>query len=113
VSHYVNRDEFIYEHEMNVASSLHIFDTMANFGSSKSIRSMREQLQQDVSSTYETYKTMNDGRNPLAGVEMYVGKAFVSYFCSSNYLNNNRLLFALACFFSRTLFLPDISFQYW
>jgi atlastin len=77
VSHFVSQDEFAQEHNLHQSKSLHIFDSMANFGSQKQILSCREQLVQDLSSAFETYKTMNDGRNPLAGVEMYVPESLI------------------------------------
>ena len=72
VTNYISHDEFKSEHELHVQHSYRVFDSIANFGSNKSILATRQQLIQDLSSSYETYKTMNDGRNPLAGVEMYV-----------------------------------------
>jgi hypothetical protein len=78
VTNYISHDEFASEHELHVQQSYRIFDSIANFGSNKSIMATRQQLMKDISSSYETYKTMNDGRNPLAGVEMYVSSCFVS-----------------------------------
>ena len=72
VTNYISHDEFTSEHDLHVQQSFRVFDSIANFGSTKSIRATREQLINDITSSYETYKTMNDGRNPLAGVEMYV-----------------------------------------
>lgn len=77
VSHYVNHDEFTEEHDRNHSKSLDIFDSMANFGSQKNILACREHLVQDLSSAFETYKTMNDSRNPLAGVEVYVSESLI------------------------------------
>ena len=72
VTNYIAPEEFTSEHELHVQHSSRIFDSIANFGSNKRIQATRQQLLSDISSSYETYKTMNDGRNPLAGVEMYV-----------------------------------------
>ena len=80
-SNYVSQDEFTQEHELHQSKSLDIFDSMANFGSQKNILVCREQLLQDMISSYETYKTMNDSRNPLSGVEMYVHRiAYIPFF---------------------------------
>jgi atlastin len=76
-SHYVRQEEFVQEHDLHLSKSLDLFDSMANFGSQKKISACREQLLQDLSSAFDTYKTMNDSRNPLSGVEVYVSERLI------------------------------------
>lgn len=81
-TNYMKQEEFQMEHERSVQRSIQLFHNMANFGSKKKIQVTREQLIRDISSSFETYKAMNDSRNPLAGVEVYffpVIVAAVSY----------------------------------
>merc|ERR1712224_654235 len=89
---------------------------MATFGSKKGIDDARKSILQKIKDEYEVYSSLNEGRNPLAGIEMYIIPltiAFISFIlgaifdgtCSSysqSCRNTSELLshvFAVVAFF--------------
>ena len=71
-SNYIRPEELKDEHKLTVAKSLEVFDSIATFGGQKSIDEAREKLMQQLGSAFEVYESLNNGRNPLAGLETYV-----------------------------------------
>ena len=69
-SNYVRTEELAEEHKQNVTRSLEVFASIANFGSKRSIDQSKRDLMQKIGSDYEVYAKLNDGRNPLLGMEM-------------------------------------------
>ena len=57
------------EHARNFLRSQAVFDSVANFGSSRRIEEARELFIQSVESDFNIYQCLNEGRNPLAGWE--------------------------------------------
>lgn len=71
-SNYVRSEELINEHKENVARTLEVFSSIANFGSKRSIDDSKRNLMQKIGSDFEVYEKLNDGRNPLLGMEIYL-----------------------------------------
>jgi atlastin len=71
-STYLKQEELVQEHQRSVERSLEQFDSVATFGSSRNIEEARETLVQKLLERYEIYTSLNEGRNPLAGLETYV-----------------------------------------
>jgi atlastin len=68
-SNFVRSDELNDEHKRHSSRSLEVFDTIATFGSKGSITQARSKLQEQISEKFEVYASLNDSRNPLAGLE--------------------------------------------
>ena len=69
-SNYVRPDELKELHKEAMASSIEKFEEMANFGSQSGIDTAKDQLLKQVDDRFEMYAKLNEGRNPLAGLEM-------------------------------------------
>jgi atlastin len=75
---------------------MQVFNSIANFGSKKSIEAARQQLLDQVASGWEIYESLNKGRNPLAGIETYV--QFWKRHCSRHIFHPHSLtLFPIIC----------------
>jgi hypothetical protein len=68
-SSWIKPDALKEENERMLRRGLEIFESVANFGSKKSIEESRRMLVTQLSSTFELYHSLNEGRNPLAGLE--------------------------------------------
>ena len=55
-----------------LARALETFDNMATFGSRKNIEGARQSVIKQIMDDYEVYASLNQSRNPLAGLEVYV-----------------------------------------
>jgi atlastin len=71
-SNYVRPQELKEDHKALFAKALEAFDTMATFGSKKSIEGARNTVIAQIQDDFETYQSLNESRNPLAGFETYV-----------------------------------------
>jgi len=71
-SSYVRPDELLDEHNKHQAGALKLFDSMATFGDKQSIQESRYVLKEQLASNASVYESLNDGRNPLAGMEIYL-----------------------------------------
>lgn len=71
-SSYVSPDELKADHTRIRRESLQAFSSMANFGSKKNIDAARNELEAEIDSFFTYYESLNEGRNPLAGFELYV-----------------------------------------
>ena len=69
-SNYVRSPELEDDHTLLMAKSLRLFDSIANFGSKQSISGARQTVIDQIQDDYEVYKSLNEGRNPLAGLEV-------------------------------------------
>lgn len=49
-----------------------VFDSIANFGSNSSIDKAKTVLLEHIEGDLKVYTALNEGRNPLAGLETYV-----------------------------------------
>jgi atlastin len=71
-SSFLKKEELMQEHQRAVEMSLERFDSIATFGSRSSIGEARETLVKTLLERYEVYTSLNEGRNPLKGLETYV-----------------------------------------
>jgi atlastin len=69
---YLRLEELRQDHSLIKQESLSKFEATANFGSKKSIDAARDMLLSEINSALEIYESLNEGRNPLAGFEVYV-----------------------------------------
>ncbi|KAL9183669.1 hypothetical protein ACHAXT_004525 [Thalassiosira profunda] len=60
------------KHEEAIAKALLAFDEIANFGSRKAIVEARDKVVAKIAKDYEVFVSLNDGRNPLLGLETYI-----------------------------------------
>jgi atlastin len=68
-SNYIKPEELKELHEQVVKESLEVFDSIAAFGNPKAIEKAREKVTVSIKENFEMYSSLNDSRNPLAGME--------------------------------------------
>jgi atlastin len=68
-SNYVKPDELTDEHKQAMEKALEMFKSIANFGNQRSIDEAKEQFTSRVDEHFVVYTKLNEGRNPLAGLE--------------------------------------------
>jgi atlastin len=66
---YVKPEELQEEHRLAMDRGMDIFKSIATFGTHTGIHDAREELVAQVSDSFVVYTKLNEGRNPLAGVE--------------------------------------------
>jgi atlastin len=71
-TNYIRPEEIKDEHEGAAAATMEIFESIANFGSKGSIKEARTKVEDQIASSFEVYESLNNGRNPLLGLETYV-----------------------------------------
>jgi len=71
-SNYVRPEVLKDLHRENLNHSLKKFKSIANFGSQGNIEEARQTLLIQVQDKLAVYNTLNDGRNPFAGLETYI-----------------------------------------
>lgn len=69
---YVAPEELKVDHRKCSDESLKLFRSVANFGSKKGIEEARHELLDEIHSSFSFYESLNESRNPLAGMELYV-----------------------------------------
>lgn len=69
-SNYVKEDELAEDHKQFVSRSLDKFNSIATFGSKSSIEKSKRDLLGKIDKDFEMYKSLNNGRNPLLGLEL-------------------------------------------
>lgn len=67
---YIRVEDLQAEHAKCKQESIAKFASIANFGSERSIEVARDELLGEITSSLEIYESLNESRNPLAGVEM-------------------------------------------
>lgn len=60
------------KHREASGRALLAFDEMANFGNRTAIEEARDKVMQKIAKDFEVFTTLNDGRNPLLGLETYL-----------------------------------------
>lgn len=68
-SSYIKPEELKELTEQVVKESLEVFESIATFGNQKDIDKARAQLTETMEENFEMYNSLNDSRNPLAGME--------------------------------------------
>ena len=69
-SNYIRPAELKDDHKRLLARSLEVFDNMATFGSKRDIVGARQTVIEQILNDFEMYSSLNEGRNPLAGLEV-------------------------------------------
>uniref|UniRef100_A0A7S3L446 GB1/RHD3-type G domain-containing protein n=1 Tax=Amphora coffeiformis TaxID=265554 RepID=A0A7S3L446_9STRA len=77
-SNYMNSEELELEHAAAVRAATRIFDDMATFGSQTAIATSKRTLQDKIHKQYQVYESLNDSRNPLKGMELFLIPLFVA-----------------------------------
>jgi atlastin len=68
-SNYVKPDELTDEHKQAMEKAVEMFKSIANFGNQRSIDEAKEKFTSQVDESFVVYTKLNEGRNPLAGLE--------------------------------------------
>ena len=68
-TNYIKPKELENDHRHLLMKSLHQFDSVATFGSRSSIEDARKSVLDAIRNEFEVYSSLNEGRNPLAGME--------------------------------------------
>jgi atlastin len=68
-TNYVKPEELEEMHKEVSMSAKEVFDDIATFGNARDIEEARGKLADQVEESFVMYKSLNDGRNPLAGLE--------------------------------------------
>jgi atlastin len=71
-SHYLEPTELDKCHMRCIQECIDLFDSIANFGSSKAITESRNEVIRSIEESFEMYSKLNDSRNPLLGFETYI-----------------------------------------
>ena len=66
---YVKPKELEDDHRHLLLKAMQEFDSMATFGSTKSIEDARTSVLEKIRNEFDVYSSLNEGRNPLAGLE--------------------------------------------
>mmetsp|Transcript_43312 Transcript_43312/g.44003 ORF Transcript_43312/g.44003 Transcript_43312/m.44003 type:complete len:588 (+) Transcript_43312:109-1872(+) len=81
-TNYIKHKELGDDHRHLFTKALDMFDSVATFGSRQAIELSRQSVLDLIGKEFEVYSSLNEGRNPLAGIETYIvplSIAFVSY----------------------------------
>jgi atlastin len=71
-SSFIRSQELKDDHKQLMARSMERFDSIANFGSKTQIQGARQRVIDQIHDDFEVFMSLNEGRNPLAGLELYV-----------------------------------------
>ena len=69
---YMNSEEFNEHDSACVDAAIELFENMANFGAKDTIKDAKGEVVKGIRESRDMYKSINDGRNPLAGLETYM-----------------------------------------
>ncbi|KAL7578180.1 hypothetical protein ACA910_012613 [Epithemia clementina (nom. ined.)] len=81
-TNFVRPEELKEEHRSCQARAMQVFQSVATFGNRKSIDEAYDKLTLQIEKSWETYDSLNNGRNPLLGFETWLvpmAMAFVAY----------------------------------
>jgi atlastin len=68
-NNFIKHKELEDDHKHLLTKAMNMFDSMATFGSRKSIEVARQSVLDVIDKEFEVYTSLNEGRNPLAGLE--------------------------------------------
>lgn len=71
-SSYLKPTELEEMHEKAVAECVEMFNSVAKFGNRRNISLARQSTLRKINEDFELYSQLNEGRNPLAGLETYL-----------------------------------------
>lgn len=69
-SNHVKPEVLAEEHKQVLAQSMEVFNSIANFGSKRSIEKSKRNLMEKIDSDFVVYEKLNDSRNPFLNMEM-------------------------------------------
>lgn len=69
-SNYMKSEELKEDHRRYFHEAMEVFESVANFGSKKTIEKSKRDLMDRIDREYETYQKLNESRNPLLGLEL-------------------------------------------
>jgi atlastin len=69
-SNYLRPEELRQEEQLCRLKSLRTFHEIATFGSQKAIAAAKEELSIEIANRFQMYQSLNESRNPLAGMEL-------------------------------------------
>ena len=72
VTSFLKPDELEEMHKRAVQECLEHFEDIATFGPERGIEMARENTLRNIREDFELYKKLNESRNPLAGLEIYI-----------------------------------------
>ena len=72
VTSFLKPEELEEMHQRAVQECLEHFEGMATFGPERGIEMARENTLRNIRDDFELYKKLNESRNPLAGLEIYI-----------------------------------------
>jgi atlastin len=78
-NNYIRPGELQDDHRQLLNRSLALFDSIATFGSKRAIQGCRQTTIDQINDEFQVYSSLNDGRNPLAGLETYAFKMLFLY----------------------------------
>ncbi|GAX27468.1 hypothetical protein FisN_23Hh067 [Fistulifera solaris] len=79
-TNYVPPQELQEQHELLRKQSIKAFQEKANFGNKQKILEAKNRLEEELSEQFTVYESLNNGRNPLLGLEVYVIPGLVAAF---------------------------------
>ena len=68
-NNFIKHKELEDDHKHLLTKAMNMFDSMATFGSRQSIEVARQSVLDVIDKEFEVYTSLNEGRNPLAGLE--------------------------------------------
>jgi len=71
-TNYIKPQELADDHRHLLMKAMKEFDSVATFGSRESIQEARKSVLSMIANEFEVYTSLNEGRNPLAGLETYI-----------------------------------------
>jgi len=71
-TNYIKKKELEDDHRILLNKVMVSFNSIATFGSKQGIEEARKSVIGTISNEFEVYSSLNDGRNPLAGMETYI-----------------------------------------
>ena len=81
-TNFIRPEELKDEHKACMAKAMKVFRSVATFGSRKNIDEAKDKLDVQIEKSWETYESLNNGRNPLLGFETWLlpmAMAFAAY----------------------------------
>jgi atlastin len=77
-SNFLASDVLVEEAAAAQSQALRVFTDVANFGALPAIAKARLALESQLTESFRNYEAMNEGRNPLRGVEVYIVPALLA-----------------------------------
>jgi len=71
-NNYVKPEQLDTLHNEVVLRAVQKFKAIANFGNERKIEEARQKFRQHIDENFQVYASLNESRNPLAGLETYI-----------------------------------------